>query len=66
MPDLTPVTVETLARMSRELTSPVIPDAQLPPVAAMLNSLAGDMADFRRASLGEAEPVMLYRSEVGS
>lgn len=63
MPDLAAVTAETLARMSRELTSPEIPDAQLPPVVDLLNALAADMADFRRFHLGESEPVVLYNAE---
>lgn len=64
MPDFAPVTAETLARMSRELTSPLVPESQLPPVVAMLNALAGDMAECRRFNVGEAEPVLIYTPEV--
>jgi hypothetical protein len=64
MPDLAPITSETLARMSRELTSPAVPDSQLPPVVEMLNGLAADMADCRRFQVGEAEPVLVYNPEV--
>lgn len=64
MTDLAPITAETLARMARELTTPRVPDSQLPPVVEMLNSLAADMADCRRFQVGEAEPALIYIPEV--
>ena len=64
MPDLAPITAETLSRMSRELTWPGVPAAQLPPVVEMLNGLATDMADCRRFQVGEVEPVLVYDPEV--
>lgn len=64
MPDFAPVTAETLAGMSGQLTSPAVPEAQLPPVVAMLNSLAADMADSRKFNVGEAEPALIYNSDV--
>lgn len=64
MPDLAPVTAETLLRMSRELTSPAVPQSQLQPVVDMLNALAADMADCRRFPVGEAEPALVYQPEV--
>lgn len=64
MPDFAPVTAETLAGMSRQLTSPAVPESQLPPVVAMLNSLAADMVDSRKFNVGEAEPALIYNPEV--
>lgn len=64
MPDLVPISSETLARMSRELTSPAVPESQLAPVVDMLNNLAADMADCRRFPVGEAEPALVYHPEV--
>lgn len=66
MPDLNSVRAETLRGMTRELTSPSVPDPQLPGIAEFLNSLAADMADCRRFNVGESEPALNYDPEVAS
>jgi hypothetical protein len=61
--EMQPITVDTLAAISRQfLDGPLRPD-DLEAVATLLNGLEADMAAFHRLQLGELEPLLVYMPE---
>lgn len=55
-----PVTTETIRQMSQQLTTPPVAPADEAAVAALLNGLAADMAEFRQLEVGDLEPVLMF------
>lgn len=65
MPDVDPITAETVAKMATQLLRLPLTPADAAAAAGMLNGLAADMQAFHKMPLGDEEPATTYAAVEG-
>ena len=60
MPDVEPVSAETVVRMGAELVGHAVGDDDLPAVAALLSGLVSEMGSMRAMEIHDTEPATTY------
>jgi hypothetical protein len=65
MPEISPITPETVAAIASQSLGLPLTEADVKGTADMLNALATDMQAFRKMALGDDEPATTYAAVEG-